>query len=261
MLQSPFRATLAGLVSLAVPLLVGCRPPGPSGYENPAVRGIKIISREEADATHLTTEPFEHRGSASDQDGTQLLVTFLEAARARGAIAVSELEVLIGTRLEGKPAICATLVGPEEEVRQRTRLVSTPGRYDRNMVLKPVQRHVTEYEYRCKPVQEFVTRYETQYESSYDYTTKRTQTRPVTRPVSRYETKTKCGSEPVSRYVTRYEYQWESRWIPPKSEMLTEQYSEWKISESEPECAPARPDDGIDERTKLVRGRIHRATP
>lgn len=57
MLQSPSRATLAGLVSLAVPLLVDCRPPFPSGYENPAVRGIKIISREEAEFIAPPPEP------------------------------------------------------------------------------------------------------------------------------------------------------------------------------------------------------------
>ena len=187
------------------------------------------------------------------------MLLFLEEARKLGATAVAELEIEVAATLEGRPVRCKTLVGPEEEVEQRARVVHQPGRYDRRQVLKPVSRYVTEQQYRCRPVQKSVTRYETTYEQSYDFLSKRYRSTPRSRPVTRWETQNECKFESVHRHVTRYEYEWESRWVPPEWQVISEHYSHWTLVESEPVCADAADADAAAAPRSVVRGIIYRA--
>jgi hypothetical protein len=272
----PF-ATLAALG------LVGCGIP-PEGYVQPEVPSVPVVASAEAAAAAeeqdvrpetlvVSAEEAEARGLEGtvafvgfgpDQDGTKLLVDFLEKARARGARYVSDVNLYLGTSLDGAPAECRIAVHPADTVVK----VEVPARYEHVPISTPVTRSVTEYVYRCRPTMKPVMRSETHYENrcrmvtrpvmrmETTYTTQydafsRTsrsvpQTRmvthqeshnecrmePATRMVSKTEYSQECRMEPETRTVTRYEFQLQARFVPPHLEMMRGK----KLVSSEPVC-------------------------
>ena len=64
-----------------------------------------------------------------------------------------------------------------------------------------------------------------------------------------------CGYRPRTEMVTSYEYQTEARYIPPKTEAISQYHSRWKLAESAPVCTPALPEGSIQNR---IVGTIYR---
>jgi hypothetical protein len=203
-----------------------------AGYENSKVEGIKVLkSTQAASLAEYTPQGFEH-SFAKGEDSTKAVIDFLANAKKAGADYVSDIKISIVTDKES----CATLLVPEEEIKSNPVIKTTSGRTETSYVLKPVTRTVTENEYRCQMVQKPVQSSETYYDQQYDSYSKSSRSVPRTRYVTRYESQNDCRYTPVTKTATRYEYEWESHYIPPKTEYLSENYSEWKLLESEPTC-------------------------
>lgn len=223
------------------------------GYESNRVEGVKIIkSAQGAALSKFASQDFE-QPFPKGEDSTKTVVGYLEAAEKLGAAYVSDLELIVQTEKE----TCSTFVLPEEDIKARQVIQSTMGWSENKYVSKPVTRLVTENEYRCQYVQKPVQRAETTYENQYDYSTKSTRWAPKTQYVTKYESQNECRFVPVTKTVTRYEYQYETQYIPPKTEYLTQYYSEWKLGESTPQCKRISRGAAFELKEGLVRGKIY----
>jgi hypothetical protein len=199
-----------------------------------------------------------------EPDGTKLLMELLARAKAKGAAYVSDVRFHFVTAKGGKPVECEITIQPEDVPAP----VVVPEKVERVQAMVPVQRTVTEHEYKCTPVMRPnthyvtemqnqcasemvpVTRTETTYVTQYDYTSKSSRSVPQTRTVTSYEsryscrpqsvgrmvtdyrTEQDCHTEPVTRSVTRYEFQLQTHFVPPHLEYVQKR----KLSESEPVC-------------------------
>jgi hypothetical protein len=209
------------------------------GDTTPHVPGIRIITRAQAARLGLRGRPREFRFGAN-QDGTKLVLDFLEETKRAGGRYVSDIRIQLVTEREGQRLSCETRLVPHSENKLEALVPHwTPARTETRTVLKPVTRTVTEYRYRCRYVSRPVTRYESHYEYRYDYTSRTSRSVPVTRPVTRYESRNECRSEPVTRTVTRYEHQLETRYIPPRLTYLSAHYTDFDLIETRPVCSPA----------------------
>lgn len=232
------------LSALVLVTLSGCVR-RPIGAATPHVPGIRIISRVQADKLGLRGRPREFRFGAN-QDGTKLVLDFLDEAKRAGGRYVSDIRIILRTMKKDAPVSCETRLAPRSEVKQEALVPKViPGRTETRYVLKPVTRTVTEYSYRCRGVSKPVTSYQTTYQSRYDSASKSYRSVPVTRPVTRYEYRNECRNEPVTRTVTRYEHQMETKYIPPRVTYLSANYTDFNLIETRPVCsnlrAPARP--------------------
>lgn len=211
----------------------------PVGATTPHVPGIRIISRAQAVRLGLQGRPRDFR-FGDNQDGTKLVLDFLDEARRAGGRYVSDIRIILISEREGAPVSCETRLAPRSETKQEALVPKViPGRTEVRHVLKPVTRTVTEYRYRCRSQTRPVTSYQTTYQSRYDYASKSYRSVPVTRPVTRYEHRNECRSEPVTRVVTRYEYQLETKYIPPRLTYLSANYTDFNLIETRPVCSRA----------------------
>lgn len=210
-----------------VALSIAACIPEPQGAKHPEVPNLTIVTAEQG--ARLGIEPVHASSTFEEgQDGTRVVVDFLQRATLRGARYVSDLRVVIISEQDGKPIACETRIAPVEE---RVN-VMVPGGFKSAPTLAPVSRMVTESQYRCRMVSEPVTRSETTYRTEYDYSRKTTRTVPKTRMVTRYEMRQKCGLEPVTRMVTRYEFQYRMQYAPPHLESVSRQ----KLKETQATC-------------------------
>lgn len=228
-MRAPWLFTAIALVIFSGACVL--RRSGPLGHAAPHVGGIRIVEAAAAQRRGLRGERFDFP-FGNNQDGTKLVIDYLEAARQKGARYVSDIRIVLAHRAQR----CATRLLPV--VRKETYKVPKhiPGKTVQRRVQKPVTRTVTEQKYECRMVSRPVTRYETRYESRYDYYSKSYRSHPVSRSVTRYEYKNECQYKPVTRTVTRYEYQLETRYIPPRTVYLTGRYTDFDMVESRPIC-------------------------
>jgi hypothetical protein len=232
--------TRAALVILLVLLPSACaHPSGPAGHATSHVPGIRIITATEAEQRGLTGRPFALR-FGDNQDGTKLVLDYLEAAKKAGGRYVSDIQIRLLTPRGGERVRCVTRILPFAKRGSYTVQKQIPGRTETRSVMKPVTRMVTETQYQCRSVSKPVTRMETRYEYQYDYTTKSSRSVPVSRMVTRYEYRQECRHVPVTRMVTRYEHQLETRYIPPRLKYIAAHYTDFNLIEDTPRCEPAR---------------------
>jgi hypothetical protein len=224
------------LLALSSCVPVQRRPPG---HETPHVPGIRIITRAQAAKRGLRARRFELR-FGDNQDGTRLVLDYLDQAKRSGARYVSDIAIVIATTRGGRRVLCENRLVPFAKRHDYKVPHRVPARVEYRSVSKPVTRTVTEYQYRCHMVSKPVTRMETTYQYRYDYYSKTSRSVPVTRSVTRYEMQSECRSEPVTRTVTRYEHQLEAKYIPPRLEYLAAHYTDFNLLESRPVCRPAK---------------------
>lgn len=226
------------LVSL---LLSGCMGPtaaGPVGQATPHVPGIRIIKPAQAAGLGLHGVPFELR-FGDKQDGTKLVLDFLDEARRSGAKFVSDIRIELHSVRDGEPLLCATELVPF--ARQDKEIVPTmlPARTEVRNVPKMVTSTVTDTTYQCQMTMVPVTRMETTYSYQYDYASRSSRSVPVSRMVTSYQSRQDCRMVPVTRTVTRYENQLETRYIPPSLAHLAAYYTDFDLMESPPRCRAA----------------------
>lgn len=222
---------------LMVTVLAASCAHAPPGHESTHVPGIRIIRGGQGGQLGLRAEPHELRFGPR-QDGTKLVLDFLENARRAGAQYVSDIRIELVSERGGRRMACSTRLLPHSKRHNYKVPHQIPGRVEMRQVLKPVTRTVTEYQYQCRLVSRPVTRHETRYEYRYDYSSKSSRSVPVSRSVTRYESRNECSSVPVTRTVTRYEYQMETKYIPPRLTYLSAHYTDFDLVESPPVCAP-----------------------
>ena len=212
-------------------VLAGCAHRTP-GYESSSVKGIKIINDGQAAALHGYAAQDLENPFPAGSDGTKVILDFLAAAKNKGASYVSNIKITLSTQAQK----CETLIAPEEDIKTRSFSVQTPGHYENRNVLKPVTQTLTEFEYRCQMVSVPVQTSQTTYTYQYDAFSKTSRQVPQTHMVTSYQMQNQCTNVPVTRTVTRYQYQFDSQYIPPRTDYLTQKYSEWKLAESKPAC-------------------------
>lgn len=220
--------------------LSGCLHAGagrPAGSESPHVPGIRIVRSEQAASLKLAGTPHELR-FGDRQDGTKLVLDFLEEAKRAGALYVSDIRIELRTRKEGRLLACVTALLPITQPGSEVVPHLQPGRTETRSVMKPVTQTVTEYTTQCRMAMHPVTRMETSYQYQYDYASKSSRSVPVTRMVTSYESRNECSMVPVTRTVTRYEYQLETRFIPPSLTYLRAHYADFDLVEGKPRCTP-----------------------
>jgi hypothetical protein len=224
---------------LLVSLPLACAHPqhGPVGHATPHVPGIRIVKPEQALKLGLKGARFD-LPFGDNQDGTKLVLDFLDEAKRAGARYVSDIRIVLVTWKGGGAIACETRLLPFVQKDAEIVPHQTPARVETRSVMKPVTRTVTEYQYRCHPVTRPVTRMETTYQYQYDYASKSSRSVPVTRMVTHYEHRSECRSEPVTRTVTRYEHQLETKYIPPSLTYLKAHYTDFDLIESRPVCTP-----------------------
>jgi hypothetical protein len=208
------------LLLLVFSLLLGCAGIGGKQYDQ--VKGYK---------KKKLSMPIK-KGT----DGTANIINFLKQVKKKGADYVSSFEITFYSDHKS----CTTFFLPESELKSKTQMVTKSGKYESKYVYKPVQKYITEQQYKCESKSVPVQRQETYYEQRYDYSSKRTVSSPRTRYVTKYEYKNECKYVSVSRYVTRYEYQLENQYIPPRTEYITKHYTKWKMVETKPFCKKSK---------------------
>lgn len=121
------------------------------------------------------------------------------------------------------------------KLQEQTHVRHVAGRTESTTRTTPVMKMVTRYEYQCHMVMKPVMRTETVYEYRYDYTTKQSRSVPTTRSVTRYESQNECRMVPVMKYETQYETKTETRYIPPTSHITKTYSKDTVLIEAEPE--------------------------
>jgi hypothetical protein len=218
------------------------------------------VRAEQAAALKLGGSPLEFR-FGDRQDGTKLVLDFLEEAKRSGARYVSDLRIELRTLREGSTLTCVTALLPISQPGSEVVPHLQPGRTETRSVMKPVTQTVTEYTYHCRMTMQPVTRMETTYQYQYDYTSKSSRSVPVSRMVTSYQSRNDCSMVPVTRTVTRYEHQIETRFIPPSLSYLRAHYSDFDLVEGKPRCAPA-PTSGASPRLPhRIVGTIYKERP
>ncbi|MCK5799078.1 MAG: hypothetical protein KAI47_17920 [Deltaproteobacteria bacterium] len=239
------RVNLLSLTAFAAAVVVvpGCfalRGGGRSaalGHESPFVKGIRIVRAKTARHEGLVGHEEELRFGAN-QDGTRLILDFLERAHRRGGRYVSDIRIELAVSRGGKDLRCQTKLVPFARGMKVPVKVRTPGHTVTTMVMKPVTRTVTENHYECRSVMRPVNRMVTRYEYRYDYSTKSSRSVPVMRNETRYESRQECKTVTRTRMVTRYEYQYKTKYIPPKVSIIAKHFTDFDLLESKPVCQP-----------------------
>jgi hypothetical protein len=211
----------------------------PVGGETPHVPGIRIIRADQAAALKVQGQPLEFP-FGDRQDGTKLVLDFLEEAKRAGARYVSDIRIELRTARDGRSLDCVTELLPISQPGSEVVPHEQPGRVETRTVMRPVTQTVTEYTYQCRMTMQPVTRMETSYQYQYDYASRTSRSVPVTRMVTSYQSRNDCSMVPVTRTVTRYEHQIETRFIPPSLVYLRTHYSDFDMVESKPRCRPAQ---------------------
>jgi hypothetical protein len=206
------------------------------GHATPYVPKIRIIEARQARERGLTGRPFE-LPFGDNQDGTKLVLDFLEEARRAGATHVSDIRIVLVTR-GAQARRCSTRLLPFAKRHDYKVPHVIPARTEQRSVLRPVTQTVTEYQQQCQMVSHPVSRMETSYQYQYDYASHSSRSVPVTRMVTSYEYRNECRSVPVTRTVTRYEHQLETRYIPAQLTYIAAHFTDFDLIESRPECEP-----------------------
>jgi hypothetical protein len=220
--------------SLALLLLLSSAcASGPARRSGP---GVLLTPSELARQTGL--EPWAiSMPFAKDQDGTELVLKFLERAEASGAQFVSDVQVVFMTEEDGQPLECRTRLVPEGTKRDTQKGLRTASA-DARPALTMVTRPVTQLQLTC--VAQQVQRLQTQsYMDAY-------LTAPTIRSNARtgghpFGNVTQCGHHPVTRMLTRYAFEDAVGYVPPELPRVQKVRPELRLEETDAECLPRAP--------------------
>lgn len=218
------RASLALLL-----LLSAACAHGPAQRSGP---GVLLAPAELARQTGLEpwaiSMPFD-----KGQDGTELVLKFLDRAEASGARFVSDVQVVFMSEEDGQPLECRTRLVPEGTARSLQQGIRT-ARADTRPALRLIERPVSGVAYTCDEAK--VARLQTE-----------AYTEPVPAPMTRsrattqshpFNTVTQCGYQSVVRHVTRYAFEDAVNYLPPETSRVQEARPALRIEETQAECVP-----------------------
>lgn len=218
---------LAMFAACLIPAMTGCYYVGPRNLSNTVIASDpeaaagpiepekkKLTSfiahiedaREAGPKEERVIVPFD-----AAEDGTQLLVDFLADARNRGAIAVSDINLVFERQ---KGVECRLGIQPEEgeadpiAVPQGARMVQAP---------KPTRKNVTENEILCSET-EYRCNYASDripYQKSYACTVQ-----PAPRPPTSRQAVAPCRVQKVTHQANRYDFEYTAQFNPPHLEEI-----------------------------------------
>ncbi len=220
--------------SLALLLLLSSAcASGPARRSGP---GVLLAPAELARQTGL--EPWAiSMPFPKDQDGTELVLKFMERAEASGAQFVSDVQVVFMAEEQGQPLECHTRLVPEGTKRDTQKGLRT-AKADTRSALTLVSRPVTQMQLGC--VSQQVQRMQTEaYTDAYPTAaTTRSRARTQGHPFSEV---TQCGYHPVTRELTRYAFEDAVNYVPPQLTRVRELRPELRLEETTAECLPRAP--------------------
>ncbi len=218
--------------SLAVVLLLSAAcAHGPSRREGP---GVLLAPAELARQTGL--EPWAiSMPFSKGQDGTELVLKFLDRAEASGARFVSDMQVVFVAEEDGQPLECRTRLVPEGTAKDVQRGMRTAAAGSTSPGLTLVRRHVVDQEYGCVDTSFMVVQNETF-------------TDPVPHPGQRTRSVVRsqqgaprCGYRNVVKVVTRFAFEDAVNYRPPDIQRIRDVRPELKLEETDAECVARDP--------------------
>lgn len=209
----------------------------------PATRfgsGVLIAPAELARQTGL--EPWAiSMPFGKDQDGTELVLKFMERAEASGARFVSDVQVVFMAEAEGQPLECRTRLVPEGTARDAQRGLRTAETGTTSPALTWVQRPMSRPEFTC--MDQAGARVATGTYQDVGGRPGRVPSRgqgPVQRGGT-LNSVTLCGYHPVTRMLTRYAFEDAINYMPPQVSRIREVRPELRLEETDAECLPREP--------------------
>lgn len=234
----------SSLVSLLL-LFTACAH-GPSARSGP---GVLIAPAELARQTGL--EPWAiSMPFGKDQDGTELVLKFMERAEASGARFVSDMQVVFMAEEDGQPLECRTRLVPEGTAKDIQKGMRTAEAGSQQPALTLVQRTVSRPEFTCadqvlvRPPADGYVEIHTQ-----RGTVARGQGQSAGSPFNRV---TRCGYQPVTRLLTRFAFEDAVNYVPPQLTRVREARPELRIEETDAECLPRDPSAPAGNRIEAV---------
>lgn len=218
--------------SLAVVLLLSAAcAHGPSRRNGPAVL---LAPAELAQQTGLEpwaiSMPFD-----KNQDGTELVLKFLDRAEASGARVLSDMQVVFATEENGQPLECRTRLVPEGTAKAVQRNMRTAAAGSTSPGLTLVKRDVIDVEYGCSETSTLVAQRET-YTHSSPSPHQDSRTFVTSQPGA-----LRCGYRNVRKLVTRFAFEDAVNYLPPKLQRIRDARPELKLEETDAECVPRDP--------------------
>jgi hypothetical protein len=173
-----------------------------------------------------------------DQDGTELVLKFMERAEASGARLVSDMQVVFMTEEDGQPLECRTRLVPEGTARDLQRGMRTAAAGSERPSLTLVKRPVSRPEFACVDQHGVRVKTGTYTETTGRVPARRGQGGAAGHP---FEQVTLCGYRPVTRLLTRYAFEDAVNYVPPEVARVREGRPELRIEETDAECVPRDP--------------------
>ncbi|MFP2932823.1 hypothetical protein ACLESO_48300 [Pyxidicoccus sp. 3LG] len=173
-----------------------------------------------------------------DQDGTKLVLEFMDRAEASGARFISDVQVVFMAEEDGLPLECRTRLVPEGTAQDIQKGMRTARADGQRPALTLVKREVTRPEFTCGSQR--VARLQTDvYTHSYP-TAPQKRSHGVTRGHP-FNDVTQCGYQPVTRLLTRFAFEDAVNYVPPEIARVREARPELRIEETDAECLPRDP--------------------
>lgn len=178
--------------------------------------------------------PFGHA-----QDGSALVLKFLERAEASGARYLSNVQVVFMANDAGTELECRTRLMPEGPLPPWKALVRTAMAAGEYAPLKVIERPVPYVMTVCQQVMVSQTVNQAVrggvHPSQGGNNALSTQTFTVSSP------ETRCGTQTVTRILSRYAFEDAVNYVPPRIDRIGESRPELKLQETEAECQPRAP--------------------
>lgn len=171
-----------------------------------------------------------------DQDGTELVLKFLDRAEASGARFVSDMQVVFVAEEDGQPLECRTRLVPEGTAKDVQKGMRTAEAGSKSPGLTLVKRSVVKPEYACTETTTLAVQTET-------YTDPLRPSQQASRSAVRSQPGApRCGYRNVSRVVTRFAFEDAVNYLPPNIQRIRGARPELKLEETDAECVPRDPE-------------------
>ncbi|MFY2559497.1 hypothetical protein ACN469_17825 [Corallococcus terminator] len=178
--------------------------------------------------------PFGHA-----QDGSALVLRFLERAETSGARYISNVQVVFMANDAGTELECRTQLMPEGPLPPWKALVRTAMSAGKYAPLRLVARPVPDVMTVCQQVMVSQTMTQAIRSGVHPSQGGSNALSSATFTVSRPETR--CGTATVTRMLTRYAFEDAVNYVPPRIDRIAQSRTELKLQESEAECLPRDP--------------------
>ncbi|NVJ24884.1 hypothetical protein HUW62_27025 [Myxococcus sp. AM011] len=200
----------------------------------PVIVATPELAKESGFAPWAISMPFGHA-----QDGSALVLKFLERAEASGARYISNVQVVFMANDAGTELECRTQLMPEGPLPPWKALVRTAMAAGEYAPLQLVSRPMPFVMTVCQQV--MVNQTVTQAVRSGVIPSNGGSNALSSRTFTESRPETRCGTATVTRTLTRYAFEDAVNYMPPRIERIVESRPELNLQESVAECLPRDP--------------------